>query len=86
MRRVICIFSLCYAIVVVAQASSLPKAKQPGSFGSDVVQAVLNDLRNACIFSDDNLFLRRLAYVETKDGADGKTYRRAYHGGIWQVG
>lgn len=40
---------------------------------------------HSCIFSEDRLFLRRLAYVESRDGTDAKTYRAGYNGGIWQV-
>ena len=29
--------------------------------------------------------MRRLAYVESRDGLDTDTYREDYHGGIWQV-
>ena len=36
-------------------------------------------------FSEDKLFLRRLAYVESSDGSNPDTFRSGYHGGIWQV-
>ena len=29
--------------------------------------------------------MRRIAYVESKDGTDSGTYQSGYHGGIWQV-
>ena len=37
------------------------------------------------IFGDDKQFLRRVAFVESKDGTDSGTYRHGYDGGIWQV-
>lgn len=39
----------------------------------------------SCIFSDDRLFMRRLAYVETRDGTLYDTYSTSYNGGIWKV-
>ena len=55
-----------------------------------VVPSVLYDLLHflsiRCIFSEDRLFLRRLAYVMSRDGADSATYRPGFDGGIWQVG
>ncbi|XP_025101567.1 uncharacterized protein LOC112568475 [Pomacea canaliculata] len=53
--------------------------------GASVVEAVVDLIRSNCIFSEDRLFLRRLAYVESRDGTDIKTYRPGYDGGIWQV-
>jgi hypothetical protein len=53
--------------------------------GPDVVEAVVNLIRESCIFADDKRFLRRLAYVESHDGTDPKTFRSGYYGGIWQA-
>ena len=39
-----------------------------------------------CIFPDDRLFLRRMAYVASRDGLDSATYSAGQNGGIWQVG
>ena len=47
--------------------------------------ALISLLSNRCIFSEDRLFLRRLAYVMSRDGTDNATYRPDFHGGIWQV-
>ena len=63
----------------------IDKTREPGTSGSDVVEAALDVIQEACIFDDDKLFFRRLAHVESKDGTDGKTYRSGYNGGIWQV-
>ncbi|XP_067662565.1 uncharacterized protein [Haliotis asinina] len=57
----------------------------PGGSGTNVVEFVANLIRDSCLFSDDLQFLRRLAYVETRDGTDTKTYRPGYDGGIWQI-
>ena len=45
--------------------------------GEDVVQAVLSRIEEANIFDSDHYFMRRLAYVETKDGKNSRKY------GIW---
>ena len=54
-----------------------------GASGADVVKATVNKIQN--VFGDDQQFLRRIAYVESKDGTDSNTYQSGYHGGIWQV-
>lgn len=58
---------------------------RPGANGRDVVDAVTARLEASCVFPDDKLFFRRLANVESADGADPNTYRDGYYGGIWQV-
>lgn len=58
---------------------------QIGATGPDVVQAVVDKIKDNCIYSNDRLFLRRLAYVESHDGLDKDTFRGGYYGGIWQV-
>ena len=55
----------------------------PGASGSDVVEKVVSKVQS--LFGSDNSFLRRIAYVESKDGTDRNTYRSGYDGGIWQV-
>ncbi|XP_071097399.1 uncharacterized protein [Haliotis cracherodii] len=61
------------------------QTRVPGTSGEEVVEAVVSRIRESCTFSHDKLFLRRLAYVETHDGTDAKTYRPGYDGGIWQI-
>lgn len=63
----------------------LDRTRQSGSAGSKVVDAVTSLIEASCIFPDDKLFLRRLAYVESGDGNDEKTFRDYYDGGIFQV-
>ena len=50
--------------------------------GSAVVNAVVDFITQSCVFDNDRLTLRRIAYAETRDGAAGFTSTR---GGIWQV-
>ena len=51
--------------------------------GSDVVEAVIARLKKCDIFREDHQFLRRLAFVETRDGADENAFTRPESGGIW---
>ena len=50
--------------------------------GSAVVNAVVDIITQSCVFDNDRLMLRRIAYAETKDGTANFTFTR---GGIWQV-
>ena len=72
------------AVLTVAFAQ-VDKTREDRAMGSAVVQAVVDLIREHCIYPDDRLFLRRLAYVESRDGMDPKTFRPGYFGGIWQV-
>lgn len=76
--------SLCL-FAAIANCLSLDQTRQPGAVGASVVESVVSLVRESCLFADDKRFLRRLAYVQSRDGTDPKTYRRNYHGGIWQV-
>ncbi|XP_076438556.1 uncharacterized protein LOC143277563 [Babylonia areolata] len=67
------------------QGQSMDMTLTPGTSGAQVVDAVVDKVHAHCLFNNDRLFLRRLAYVESHDGTDPKTYRQGYDGGIWQV-
>lgn len=72
---------------LVASCWAVDQTRQPGALGASVVESVVSLIRESCLFADDKRFLRRLAYVQSRDGTDPKTYGRSnYHGGIWQVG
>jgi len=53
--------------------------------GPAVVETICTRLEASCVFPDDKLFLRRLAFVESNDGMKKDTFRDGYYGGIWQV-
>ena len=72
--------SLCAIFNV---ASAVDKTLEEGASGKDVVEAVVEKIRRANP-PDDSQFLRRLAYVETKDGAS-ITNPATNTGGIWNV-
>ena len=63
------------------------KMYQDGANGPDVVEAVVKKLNDSCIFPPDHGFLRRIAYVETRDGTNitENTNVRTIHKriGIW---
>ena len=74
---------LACLLVGVSLSADLTRVER--SSGPEVVEAVVNIIRESCLFADDKRFLRRLAYVESEDGMLPKTYRTGYNGGIWQV-
>ena len=57
--------------------------------GKDIVKLTLSKLENAAIFPTDHGFMRRIAFVESKDGKDSDTFpddpdvKRGV--GIWQM-
>ena len=57
----------------------------PLASGSSIVESVCSLIESTCIFPDDKLFMRRLAYDESTDGTNSNTFRTGYYGGIWQV-
>ena len=54
-----------------------------GRSGTDVVLLSIAYIHQVTIFQDDNDLLRRIAFVETKDGAYLDTFNNS--GGIWAV-
>ena len=74
------IFSACLALCV-----AVDDTLREGTSGSAVVRAVIGRIEDTTIFPNDNQLLRRIAYVESRDGTDSGTYRNGYYGGIWQV-
>ena len=57
---------------------------ESGRNGSDVVLLSVAYIERAVIFAQDNGLLRRIAYVETRDGFS--TLTSGNRGGIWAVG
>ncbi|CAH1787670.1 unnamed protein product [Owenia fusiformis] len=76
--------AVCF-IALLGGVLGIDKSLTADVSGEDVVEEVIEIIEGACIFPDDKLFLRRLAFVESLDGKDTKTYRSGYNGGIWQV-
>ncbi|XP_065920908.1 uncharacterized protein [Dysidea avara] len=60
-------------------------AKKPEQTGTQVIETVVDRIGRSSIFGNDFGYIRRICWVETKDGTDEKTFRPGYHGGLWQV-
>ncbi|KAL8561175.1 hypothetical protein ACOMHN_029246 [Nucella lapillus] len=66
--------------------AQVDRTREIGGRGSAMVEAVLAELHDACIYPEDQLLLRRIAYVETGDGTNPATCGTAgYDGGIWKT-
>ena len=76
-----------FALLSAQCTAGQPEAAilQEGGNGSAVVLLAIARLQQSGIFADDNELLRRIAYVETRDGTAENTYRQGYNGGIWAV-
>lgn len=59
--------------------------RQEMAMGPQVVEAVVDIIHRACVLPQDYFLLRRLAYVESRDGTEPSTFRQGFYGGIWQV-
>ena len=71
------------ALLPLLTAQGVDLTLQREASGSDVVRAAVNRIQTVLDF--DRQFLRRIAFVESRDGTDTDTYRPGYNGGIWQV-
>ena len=62
-------------------------AREPEAAGHEVADAAVSQIESAKIFEDNHMldYVRRIAVVESRDGLDNTTYRKDYHGGLWQV-
>ena len=81
------LFAWILMIVCPVLVSSVDLTLVPDVGGTDVVVACLAKLSASQIFSkDDQQFMRRIAFVETNDGQDPRTYSdSSNNGGIWQL-
>ena len=80
-------FLLLFAAIVSSRAAVELKESvlEDGANGTAVVLLSIAHIQQAAIFPDDNKMLRRIAYVETRDGSDSNTYSEGNYGGIWRV-
>ena len=77
--------SLLLAVVVSLRGNAAEVNEavlKNGAKGTAVTLLSVAHIQQAAIFPDDNEMLRRIAYVETRDGSDPDRYN---HGGIWAV-
>jgi len=73
------------ALLLSLISGSVDLTRIAGTIGEDVVDATINQIKDTCIFQNDYLFLKRLAFVNSNYGTTADTYRPGYDGGIWQV-
>lgn len=73
------------ALVMMHVAGQVDRTRMEMATGSDVVENVVELVRSSCVLSQDNMLLRRLAYVESHDGTEPDTFRAGFYGGIWQI-
>ncbi|KAL4218649.1 hypothetical protein ACF0H5_021238 [Mactra antiquata] len=76
-------FSFLCANLALTQRVDLTRNVNVG--GTEVVNAVIGILRQSCLFDDNLLYLRRVAYVDSHDGRDPDTYTTGFKGGIWNI-
>lgn len=84
-RNLLPILTFVLSALLHVATSQRDRTIEVGASGTDVVLATISRLRLANVFTDDNRLLRRVAYVESRDGLDSDTFRPGYFGGIWQV-
>lgn len=78
----------CGPVIVCGDSASgapIDETLSSEAGGAAVVEMVCARLEASCIFPDDKLFLRRLAFVQSADGTSPDTYAKGYYGGIWKV-
>jgi hypothetical protein len=78
--------ALALLVVGSALAQVQDLTRKDGAFGPQVVESVVSLIHESCVFPNDRLLLRRVAYFASNDGQDSSTYRPGFDGGIWQVG
>ena len=57
----------------------------PGAKGGGVVETTCDLITARCVFVEDKMLTRRVAFTESGDGNDNDTFRDGYFGGIWQA-
>ena len=68
--------TLCCILVALRLSSTqLDLTVVPGTSGTAVTTAAIDRMLIFGVFPSDNRLLRRVAYVETRDGVDVNTYR-----------
>ena len=87
MRAVI--FTSAYIVAALlaaaAAAVSIDDIMEVNANGSAVVLFTIARIQLSGAFGSDNEMLRRIAFVQTRDGSHPDTFREGYNGGIWDV-
>ena len=92
MTRILSVVLICYFWLHLAHGDGgdVDLTLKSRATGSLVVEAVVAEIEESCIFNDDRLLLRRIARAGTLDGTEEHTFvdvntKNNYYGGIWQV-
>ena len=72
-----------FFLMSISVALGVDRTVEEGATGAGVVLATISKIEVSGIFSSDKRLLRRIAYVETRDGTNPA--RGSNHGGIWDV-
>jgi len=80
----ICINLVFYRETTYAQdRSAVDRTIEPEVRGNEAVETVVSRIERSAIFDNDYGYIRRIAWVETKDGLNRTaTFRDGYHGGL----
>ena len=78
------VLRLLLLVTLAAVVLAVDRTVEENAVGADVVRASISKIEDADIFPSDKRLLRRIAYVETRDGEAPPNTRN--HGGIWRVG
>ncbi|XP_062579673.1 uncharacterized protein LOC134241654 [Saccostrea cucullata] len=84
-KKVLSLAVVIFALSLKFCSSAVDRTREDRAVGADIVQAVVDIIRENCIYPNDRIFLRRLAFVESKDGLSTDTFRPHFYGGIWQI-
>ena len=78
-------YFLIIKFALVASIQLDESVLENGRSGTDVVLLSIAYIHQMSIFQDDNNLLRRIAFVETKDGSNPDAFNQGNSGGIWAV-
>ena len=85
MATIVCILTSFLCLFQLSTQQGVDLTRQRETTGAGVVRAVVNRVQVVFNNDSDMQILRRIAFVESRDGTNSDTYRPGYHGGIWQV-
>lgn len=68
----------CISVTLKLSQAQQDLTLEPEASGTDVTFAAIGRIQISQVFPTDNRLLRRVAYVESRDGVDINTYRYMY--------
>ena len=77
---------LCFGLLFVGHVKANTESETLEASGEKAVNDVLQRFRDTGLETNETtlLFMRRMAWVESNFGNSPYTFRRGFHGGIWQ--